>query len=336
VSVTVEALRDIGVDARGLIFPPQVTESAAGLEIMPVAPRLRPLEGLSAISRRWKMIVEAIHWSDMVHWHFGRPLAPGALDLFLVKMLTKGRLVEFWGSDIRIPEVAAADNPYVARLGKNHEYGDMESYAQSRRMQSRFARAGFACLVSSEELLPYVQRDLFPGPHFARQRILPKNWVPNYPDPDSARPLVAHSPSAVRYKGSPSVLAAVEELQQVLDFEFVLNSGRPRGQALRIVGRADIFLDQFVGGGYGVAAIEAMALGKPVVCYIKPSLQALYPLDLPIVNANQDNLATVLECLLKDGQLRAELGRRSRAYVERHHDAHKIAHELIGIYRQLL
>jgi glycosyltransferase involved in cell wall biosynthesis len=121
-----------------------------------------------------------------------------------------------------------------------------------------------------------------------------------------------------------------------MDFDFVLNVGTPHDQALGIVRRADVFLDQFVTGGYGVAAIEAMALGKPVVCYVKPSLASQYPSDQPIVNANQDNLATVLESLLKDGQLRAELGRRSRAYVERHHDAHKIAHHLMEIYRQLL
>lgn len=79
-----------------------------------------------------------------------------------------------------------------------------------------------------------------------------------------------------------------------------------------------------------------MALGKPAVCYIKPSLVPRYPQDCPIVNANQDNLAEVLGSLLDDGQRRHDIGRRSRAYVEKYHDAHSIARELVGIYEQLL
>ena len=66
---------------------------------------------------------------------------------------------------------------------------------------------------------------------------------------------------------------------------------------------SDVFLDQFVISGYGVAAIEAMAYGKPVVCYIAPSVAEHYPAELPIVNAGQDDLAASLESLLKDVDL---------------------------------
>ena len=336
VSVTVRALRDIGVTARGLVLPLAPTQSPVDVELMPVASTRTLAQGLPAMARRWRMVVQAVCWSDVVHWHFGRSLAPLGLDIYLIKILGKASVVEFWGSDIRIPEVAASDNPYVARLGKNHEYGDMESYARSRRTQSRFARAGFECLVSSEELLPYVQRDLFPQARFARQRVLTEEYAPRYPNPHKRRPLVVHSTSARLYKGTPSVVAVVERLQRVLDLEFVVNHHRPRAEALKTVGGADIFLDQFLVGGYGLAAVEAMAFGKPVVCYVKPSLESQYPPDLPIVNANQDNLSEVLERLVTDGRLRREIGKRGRAYAEKHHDAHKIAHQLLGIYEELL
>ena len=93
-----------------------------------------------------------------------------------------------------------------------------------------------------------------------------------------------------------------------------------------------MFLDQFVLGGYGLAALEAMALAKPVVLYVKPSLLAQYPTDLPVINATQENLADVLASLLTDGSLRHATGLRSRAYVERHHDALAAARQLISIY----
>ena len=95
-------------------------------------------------------------------------------------------------------------------------------------------------------------------------------------------------------------------------------------------------MDQVVGGSHGLATLEAMAFGKPVVCYIKPSLVPKFPPELPIVNANQDNLAEVLAGLLADGARRQRIGRQSRAYVEKYHDAHDVARRLVTIYEELL
>ena len=81
--------------------------------------------------------------------------------------------------------------------------------------------------------------------------------------------------------------------------------------------------------------MEAMAFGKPVVCYITPAMESKHPADLPIVNGNQDNLAGVLAGLLDDGKRRHELGQRGREYVEKYHDARRIAKDLVGIYQQL-
>lgn len=336
VSVTVQALRDIGVEARGLVLPLATTQSGRNLEIIPVLSGRQPIERLTSVARRWKAIAEAIHWSDVVHWYFGRRLAPLGLDIHLVKILGKGRLVEFWGSDIRIPEVAASGNPYVAQLGSNHEYGDMESRSNSHETQSLFAGAGFEAAISYEELFPYVQAELFPRVHLVRQRALLGQYAPTYPAPHRRRPVIVHSPSGKVIKGTSSVITAIEQLRGEHDFEFVLNYGKSREEALQAVKGADVFLDQFVLGAYGLAAVEAMAFGKPVVCYIKPSLRSRYPSDLPIVDANRDNLSDVLERLITDGKLRHELGRRSRAYAEKHHDAHKIAHQLLAIYKELL
>jgi glycosyltransferase involved in cell wall biosynthesis len=100
--------------------------------------------------------------------------------------------------------------------------------------------------------------------------------------------------------------------------------------------KADIFLDQFILGGYGMAAIEAFALGKPVVCFIKPSMVKLYPSDLPAVNGTVDNLTETLEQLILDGPARQCLGRRGRAYAERYHDSVAVAGQLKEIYSALL
>ena len=137
-------------------------------------------------------------------------------------------------------------------------------------------------------------------------------------------------------KGTDAVRAAIDRLRSRHSFEFRLLRGVPHQQALHILQSADVVLDQFAGGEHGIFSIEAMAMGKPVLCYLRPWVAKRLPSDCPIVNANPDNLADVLGGLLSDGRRRHELGVRGRAYVEKHHDAHKIARQLVGIYEDLL
>ena len=101
-------------------------------------------------------------------------------------------------------------------------------------------------------------------------------------------------PSRKAIKGTDAVLRAVDELRNSHVFEFRLVHGIKRSEALKAVQECDVFLDQFVIGAEGFASLEAMAYGKPAVCYIKPSLASKYPPGCPIVRASQDDLARVL------------------------------------------
>ena len=74
--------------------------------------------------------------------------------------------------------------------------------------------------------------------------------------------------------------------------------------------KADIFLDQIICGGYGMACTEAMAFGKPVMCYIMPEVfKAGLPEDFPITNTNPDNLKEQLIKLITDPQMRHDTGK---------------------------
>jgi len=131
-------------------------------------------------------------------------------------------------------------------------------------------------------------------------------------------------------------LNAVKQLQGSYDFEFRLIHGVSHSEALKAIRDCDIMVDQIIVGSHGLAALEAMAFGKPTLCYIKPSLVPTYPPALPIVNASKENITRVLAGLLKDRKKRHEIGRQSRAYVEKYHDAHKVARDLVTIYEELL
>ena len=183
-------------------------------------------------------------------------------------------------------------------------------------------------------MIPYVFPDIFPTCHLVRCGIRLDEFEPAYPDPERHRPVIVHAPSDKGSKGSAVVLAAVETLRsRKLEFDFVLVTGTARSQSLDTVRRSDVYLDQFVSGSHGMATVEAMALGKPVVCYIKPSVS--YPTDLPIVNATAEGLADALEPLLVNGELRRDIGLRSRQYAEKYHDATLIARQLVELYGSL-
>lgn len=340
---TVRGLRQIGVNAFGLVFSNTPVQSAAGLKVIQTEPPLKPhgrtlVESLRPVKlynyAKWSYYyVKWSAWADVVHWYFGTRVLPWGLDLKYLKALDKPRVVEWLGSDIRIPEIEFLDNPYYrAAFRSGHR---IESMQRSRQVQKQFAKAGFATIVPAC-MLRYVQRDICRRVYVVPQRIVLSDYRPAYPNPETARPVIVHSATDPIIKGTPAVLRAIEQLKTKYNFKFHLIHGIPRNEALQLVQRADIFLDQFVMGDHGMAALEAMAYGKPVLCYIKPSMVDQYPRDCPIINANQDDLAEALKPFLIDGELRHEMGKRSRAYVEKYHDAAKLALQLVSIYHGLI
>jgi glycosyltransferase involved in cell wall biosynthesis len=162
-----------------------------------------------------------------------------------------------------------------------------------------------------------------------------EDYTPRYPDLLKRRPLMVHAPSNKCKKGTEALQEVLGQLRGSYDCDFKLMHEMARPEALAMIAQSDIFLDQFTIGAEGLASHEAMALGKPVVCFIKNSLQARYPPSLPIVMADQPGLGAAITGLLKDGRRRRELGMRGREYMETFHDAHKVAHELVDIYQDL-
>ena len=238
-------------------------------------------------------------------------------------------MVEFWGDDLRDAKIATHDNPFLAEM---YLKDPSRSTGRGRKAQTLFGRYGFDCLIPGYELADYLSQVNFPGYYQTRPRLLLEDYMPQYPQGINPKPLLVHAPSHKGVKGTEAVLAAIAKLSAKHSFDFRLLHDLPRTEALATVANCDVFLDQFVLGCEGLAAHEAMALGKPVICFIKPSLLPRYPPNLPIIIADQHTLAQTFSALLENGPRRRELGVRSREYVEKYHDARKVAAELLEIY----
>ncbi len=114
-----------------------------------------------------------------------------------------------------------------------------------------------------------------------------------------------------------------------MPIELVLVEGAPRAEARRALERADVVVDQLLTGWYGGIAVEAMALGNPVVAHLEPDDVARVPTklaeEIPIVRATPESIESVLRELLTQPERLEELGRAGRQFVERWHDPRRVA-----------
>ena len=152
---------------------------------------------------------------------------------------------------------------------------------------------------------------------------------------DRERPVVIHAPSSRRRKGTEDVIAACAHLPVELE----LVEGLRNDEARKRYERADIVVEQLNAGWHGVMAIEAMALGKPVVTYLKEDAvrraEAAFGLRVPIVSATRETLVDALRPLVESAAERRRIGAESRAYVERVHDSERVGDALLDLYARL-
>lgn len=234
--------------------------------------------------------------------------------------------MHYWGSDIRQKSIAERKNKFV-----RVKVEDEKAIVANIRRVSRYVDTA---IVEDYELYEYV-RDYFKRVVVIRQAVDLSEFVPVVPPEENKKPVIVHAPSDKRIKGTEYVLDAISRLEKDHDLEFVLVHGMPHRQAIEIYQRADIIVDQLLIGSYGIFTAEAMALGKPVICYIREDLLDTYPQELPIVSASPDNLYEQLKILVENPGLRHTLGLRGREYAEKYHDSLKIAKQLIDLYASL-
>ena len=335
-SITVQALRKRHENALGICFAKPMA-TGKDLFVLPNVKKIpwkQPFRKLFASLLCTSSIVHEIFKADVVHY-YAAPFLPFGADVWLCRLLGKTGLVEFCGSDIRIPQTAMQCNPCIREMYEKYpELLKVESNSHSRWNQFIFYRCGFHAMANAD-ILNCLRPEYFPDKNLTKVRIAIDEYSPRYPAADRKRPLMIHMPSDFRFKGTEYVLEAVKKLQQRMDFEFQLVKNCNHEKNLELLQACDIFLDQFFLGAYGMATVEAMALGKPVVCYLAEEYQKYYPAEIPIVNVPGNKLETALETLLLDGEKRASLGRASRLFVEKYHNADEMADMFSHLYSSL-
>jgi glycosyltransferase involved in cell wall biosynthesis len=107
--------------------------------------------------------------------------------------------------------------------------------------------------------------------------------------------------------------------------------------------QADIVVDMLTFGFFGASVREALMLGKPAVCFLRPEwLESMrreipdYVAELPVISATPETIYGVLQDLIGNPEKRREIGRRSRAFALKWHSAEAGARRFDQIYTELL
>ena len=251
--------------------------------------------------RQWRALAELLPRTDVFHFHFGLTLVPQSLQFPLLRLARKKSVMHYLGSDIR------GKQPEELAAGKKADAEIVGSYDAIR-------------WVPEAEVIP-------PGIDLSRIEPVPPS--------DRTRPLIVHAPSSRRRKGTEHVVAAVEGL----DADLELVEGLHHDEAFERYRAADIVVDQLNAGWYGIFAIEAMALGKPVVTFLHDEAvrrtKEAFGVEVPLVAATKETLRERLQPLVASTEERRRIGAASRAYVERVHDLERVTDRLLAVYARL-
>jgi hypothetical protein len=353
--------RELGLDSRSVVI-----QSAVGFRADESL--AEPGSGFLATElARYRLFWRALRWADIVHFYFGQSCLvpdafPGFTDLSLTKpwrlaLRAYARLV--WLADLPLLK-AAGKKIFITWQGDDARQGDRSremfdicvaleaessyypprSDEWKRRTIARFARYADGQLALNPDLLHVLPAGASFLPYASFD---PAAVVARPPAANSSYPLkIVHAPSHRGAKGTRHVLAAVERLREsgvVFDFELVENL--PRQDAIRRYAEADVVVDQLLVGWYGGLAVEAMALGKVVVAYLRAQDLVGVPGELlatlPVVDATPSTIEVVLRDLVRAPRHElAARGAAGRAFVERWHRPAAVARLTAALYARAI
>jgi glycosyltransferase involved in cell wall biosynthesis len=256
-------------------------------------------------------------------------------ELWLYRAFGLQHLVWSYGADVRTrAETRALGEPNCCTHCDAVGLHCICDSAKGRRNVERIARHAtlMATMGDMNEYVPMARKDLFFWPLDLSQDKFAEGAPVLARD---GRLRVVHAPNHPQFKGSHYLLSAIEQLQaEGVPVELVRVERMANEEALLTYRTADVVFDQCLIGFHGYFALEALALGKPVMVFIRKPSYLLHPEECPLINVTRETIADTLRALSQDRGRLAELGRRSREYVARYYGLQAFAQRLAVAYQQ--
>jgi len=337
ISVSSRAEKRLGYQSNTLVYQPYyITDNFDyNLEKYHKILWLRPLIP-------WLVFTWAMLKYDVFHYFFGRGfLMPhrgkriNRIELPILKLAGKVVVVSAYGGDVRYEKKCRSEGKYNCCIDCNQKMiaciCDEKLAISNVNYVNRYVDIALS-MGDMVEYTPGSKNDVFYWPIDLDE--VKYVGVREQNDPPI---IIIHASNHRQFKGTKYLISAVENLRnEGYPIELQLIEGVSNARARELYRNADIVAEQFIIGWHGYFAVEAMALGKPVVCYIrKPKEYLPKDKECPIINADPDNLEDRLKWLIENPQIRAELGKKGRAYVEEVFALDRVGERLDTIYQTL-
>ena len=142
-------------------------------------------------------------------------------------------------------------------------------------------------------------------------------------------------------KGTKYIVEALNMLKEKYpdDVEVIVDGKMPYDKYVQVMNKANVVLDQCKSYWYGMNAIIAMAQGKVVCSGARDESLAEVNIsreECPVIEIkpNAEFIFKKLEQLVLHKEKIPELGRKSRAYVEKYHECQVVAQQYINVFNK--
>ncbi len=266
-------------------------------------------------SGRWrkaKYLLNILSQFDILHIHKGYTLFHRALDLKLAKSLGLKVFIHYRGSEIR-PDMETSVLSEAVLEKVQHEAGIAEKIlVKDGQLAELLRSANIPCTV-----FPNIV-DVSPLDHTEK------------PTPLARKLKVVHIPTNTLAKGTEAVRESMAKLSEVVEYEEI--QGIPHRQVLDKLFLADLVIDQLRTGTYGNIALEAMALGTPVISYLNPVFTAYEPAKPPVISADKGTLSDVVRHFCREREQLIAIGNQGIAFTDKYHSYERVGSELLQLY----
>jgi len=290
----------------------------------------------------WLVFLWAVIKYDVFHFFFDRGFLPNKaprginrFELPLLKLAGKIVIVSAYGGDVRYETKCRSGGKYHCCTDCNQRLKACicsEKLAFSNvKYVNRYADLTLS-MGDMKAYTPGSRNDVFywaidlAGVDYVGVR--PGNVFPIK---------IVHAPNHRQFKGTKYLIETVDRIKrQGYQVDLQLIEKILNKDAIHLYKEADIIAEQFLIGWHGYLAVEGMALGKPVVCFIRNAKED-YPFDkdCPIVSADPDTLEKTLLWLIQNPEVRVELGKNGRTYAEEVFSLESVGKRLDKIYQSL-
>ena len=286
----------------------------------------------SVLSRFVKLaaLAKACLWAETLVMIGGKGFFGGALEYAFLRLLGKRVIHVFVGTASR-PRYLSGYARDVIKDGRINDKA-LKRLARRTKRQARRIRgiSRHASVVIENPLSghfherPFVNWFKLGVPLDVAALVAKPRKTDNTPPVAPGKIRVLHCPSRPEIKGSARIQAVVEKLiREGVPLELRMVTGVPHAQVLHEISQADFVVDQLYSDTplAGFAA-EASAFGKAAVVGgygWKLFPEFLKPEEMPPTAAcHPDELEDCLRSLALDPARRAEVGIRSRAFLQTH------------------